>query len=198
MLPWGLVSAGDQLCLVPAWPRWETLALSRFKCYSGEEGKEVLRCRTGALGFLFLFSSVWPGQWRLLGSVLLPFSLCYGGWGRGRPRCCSWMTAGQPLRLEDLTVGLGSFPSRWFVSWRKVLFPRSFAESPLVGAACSLSHVLVLSLVLRCFLISNKSVNLLWAGTQPALVCLLLGSWHGVFVNSGPVSEASLCLCQLL
>ena len=77
-------------------------------------------------------------------------------------------------------------------------FSLGASQSPLVGAACSLSHVLVLSLVLRCFLISNKSVNLLWAGTQPALVCLLLGSWHGVFVNSGPVSEASLCLCQLL
>lgn len=198
MLPRGLVSARDQLCLVPARPRWETLALSRFKCYSEEERKQVLRCRTGALGFLFLFSSVWPSRWRLVGSVPLPFSLRNGGWGRGRPRHCSWMPAGQPLRLEVLTVGLDSFPSRWFVSWSQVLFPRSFAESPLVGAACSLSHVLVLSLVLRCFLISNKSVNLLRAGTQPALVCLLLGSWHEAFVNSGPVSEASLCLCQLL
>lgn len=163
MLPRGLVSARDQLCLVPARPRWETLALSRFKCSSEEERKEVLRCRTGALGFLFLFSSVWPSRWRLLGNVPLPFSLCYGGWGRGRP--------GQPLRLEVLTVGLDSFPSRWFVSWSQVLFPRSFAESPLVGAACSLSHVLVLSLVLTLFSYFQQECELV-VGRDPACPCL--------------------------
>lgn len=76
----------------------------------------MLRCRTGTLGFLFLFSSVWPSWWRLVGSVPLPFPLSYEGWGQGRPCCCSWMPAGQPLMLEVLTVGLDSFPSRWFVS----------------------------------------------------------------------------------
>ena len=40
-LPWELVSPRDQLCLVLARPRWETLALSGFKCYSEEERKKV-------------------------------------------------------------------------------------------------------------------------------------------------------------
>ena len=128
-----------------------------------------------------------------VGGERAPFLLFERG-----PRRCFWPEAGRPLRLEILTCGLDSFPSWWFVSLKSSTFPGEL-HGLAPGGNCPVPWITrLLGFGLMLFSYFQQECDLSWAGTQFALICILLSSWHGVFVNDGPFSEASLCLHQVL